>query len=265
MDLHSVFSTVINMSLTGSIVIGFVLLARLCLKKAPKVFSYTLWAVVLFRLLCPFSFSSALSVLNITGAPAQKSDSIVTSMQYTTALDIYRYGSNADSDEEPQYGNDYNQNPTHIHSSIPDNRTEITPTPDAGSQQAPAEPAREPVYYAAYIWLLGLGCMLAYNLVCCWRLRVNLIGAVCLRKNVYLADHIPSPFILGLVHPKIYLPSALDRSEYRYILAHERYHIRRKDHWIKLLAYGALCLHWFNPLVWAAFALSGIPLRAAKF
>lgn len=257
MDLHSVFSTVINMSMTGSIVIGFVLLARLLLKRAPKVFSYALWAVVLFRLLCPFSVSSALSLLRVTGASVSESQSVVTSVQFIPVLDIYQYAPHSDFVEDSKTDYYINDNSIHTNSSIPDNRTEFTPTPDAGSQQATAEPVREPVYYAAYIWLLGIGILLAYNCVCYGKLRRKLVGAVCLRKNIYLADHIPSPFILGLVKPKIYLPSVLERSEYRYILAHERYHIRRKDHIVKLLAYGALCLHWFNPLVWVAFALSG--------
>ena len=255
MNLQDLFSTVLNMSLTGSVVIGFVLLARLMLRKAPKVFSYALWAVVLFRLLCPVSISSALSLLNFVKTPVAESEGIVTSMEYIPVLDVdMGHVRVADADIQQTQ---INHTVTHHDTVIPENRTEVTPTPDAVSQQATAEPAREPIYYAAYIWLVGIGVMLVYNIISYWRLRKRLTGALRLRKNLYLADHIPSAFVMGVFRPRIYLPSILEVSERRYIIAHERYHIRRKDHIIKLLAYGALCLHWFNPLVWVAFTLSG--------
>lgn len=90
MNLQEVFSKVLNMSLTGSLVIIFVLIARLLIRKAPKVFSYSLWAVVLFRLLCPVSFSSALSLLNFTQATVRESEGIVTAVEYGPVLDIYQ-------------------------------------------------------------------------------------------------------------------------------------------------------------------------------
>ena len=96
-----------------------------------------------------------------------------------------------------------------------------------------------------------------YGVTSLLRLRRRLVGAVPLEKSVYLVDHISTPFVLGLVRPKIYLPSALPEGERGYILLHERYHIRRLDHVVKLLAFLALCIHWFNPLVWLMFILLG--------
>ena len=78
-----------------------------------------------------------------------------------------------------------------------------------------------------------------------------------MEDNIYLADYIPSPFVMGLFRPKIYLPSTLTETERGYILRHEQYHLRRRDHVVKLLSFLALCVHWFNPLVWAAFILAG--------
>ena len=262
MNLQSIFTTVLNMSLTGSVVIGFVLLFRFVLGKAPKAFSYALWAVVLFRLLCPVSFSSALSLLHFTGAEVAKEDNVVTSLEYGPILDIYIYAAPGSEPETPPAAvpePEVSYQPIQIpeNTSIPDNRDDFTPTPDAVSQQATAEPVREPFYYAVIIWLVGMGVMLLYNIYSYRKLRRKIVGAVRLRKNIYLADHICTPFVIGVFRPRIYLPSVLDVSERKYIIAHERYHIRRKDHIIKLFAYGALCIHWFNPLVWVAFALSG--------
>lgn len=257
MNLQLIFKSVLNMSLTGSVVICFVLIVRMLLKKAPKMFSYALWAVVLFRLLCPVSFTSAFSLLGFTRATVSEPESVVTSVEYAPVQDIYQHKQENTEAEQAEPDHDYELPEVHPEQSIPENRTEVTQTPDAVSQQAPAEPVRDPIYYAVMIWLVGMGVMLIYNVCSYHKLGKKIVGAVRLRKNIYLADHIPSPFVMGILRPKIYLPSALEPSERRYIIAHERYHIRRKDHIIKLLAYIALCIHWFNPLVWVAFAMSG--------
>ena len=109
----------------------------------------------------------------------------------------------------------------------------------------------------AGVWLAGAALLLLSSLTSMLRLRRRLVGAVRLRDNIYLADRIPSPFVMGLLRPRIYLPSTLKEVERGYILLHEQHHIRRRDHLAKLLAFLALCIHWFNPLVWLAFILSG--------
>ena len=255
MDMRQIFSTVLNMSLTGSVAICFVLLARLALRKVPKIFSYCLWAVVLFRLLSPVSISSVFSVMNFARAPQVVSHGTVSSMNYAPVdyyldIPILDVPEPEVQEETPQY----HQN---VNTSIPENRPDTTPTPDAGSQQATAEPVRDPIRYAVIIWFVGMGAMLIYNVISSIRLFGQLTGAVKLRKNIYIGDHVPTPFVLGFVKPRIYLPSTIDVSERRYIIAHERTHIKRGDHIVRLLAYLALCLHWFNPLVWLAFSLSG--------
>jgi len=255
MELRQLFSTVLNMSLTGTMAICFVLLARLALKRAPKIFSYCLWAVVLFRLLSPVSISSVFSVMNFAKTPQVVSHGTVSSMSYAPVdyyldIPILDVPEPKVQEETPQYHQNLNV-------SIPENRPDTMPTPDAGSQQATAEPVRDPIRYAVIIWIVGMGGMLIYNAISSIRLFGQLTGAVHLRKNIYIGDHIPTPFVLGFVKPRIYLPSSIDVSERRYIIAHERTHIRRGDHVVRLLAYLALCLHWFNPLVWLAFSLSG--------
>lgn len=108
-----------------------------------------------------------------------------------------------------------------------------------------------------YVWIAGTGSMILYSIVQYIRLRRKLVGAVAYTGNVYRADYIDTPFVMGILAPKIYLPSNIPTQEQKYIIAHERRHIRRCDHIIKLLAYCALCIHWFNPLAWAAFILAG--------
>ena len=226
-----IFSAVLTMSVTASIAILCVLLGRLLLKRTPKIFSYVLWAVVLFRLLCPVSLPAAFSLFSLVPMPAAATGQV---------------------EHPPQ--------------TLPPENDPAAPEPlPAEGQEGPLQPAPEkglsPVVSlraaGAVLWLGGVGAMAVYGLVKLMRLRRKLVGAIPLEGSVFLADHIPTPFVLGVFRPRIYLPSALLPEESPYIIAHERHHIARGDHITRILAFAALCLHWFNPLVWLAFALSG--------
>ncbi len=242
--MHELFPMVCNMSLTASAVILAVLAARLLLRRAPKVFSYALWAVVLFRLLCPVSVTSAVSLMGALGAPAQERTQRTSAVEYVPADRIR--GTAPAVTQLPQ-------TPLPAETGGAVNAAPADTAPEA----VPATSFNEPVFILTLIWLAGIALLLAYSLVSLLRLRRRLVGAVRLRDNIYLADHIPSPFVMGLIRPKIYLPSDLRETERGYILRHEQYHIRRRDHLVKFLSFLALCIHWFNPLVWAAFVLSG--------
>ncbi|WP_302496914.1 M56 family metallopeptidase [uncultured Flavonifractor sp.] len=232
---QTLFPALLNMSLTAGIVILCVIAARLALKRAPKVFSYALWAVVLFRLLCPVSLSSGISLLGALDAPARQASPVVSTVTYV----------------QPQQKTEAAQ-PQTAESAGP-----------ASDPVVPAEPDRQTAptvdwaAAAAWVWLAGVLGMAGYSIFALLRLRCRLVGSLRLRDNIYLADHISTPFVLGLVWPKIYLPSTLTEGEMGYIIRHERYHIRHGDHVVKVLAFAGLCLHWFNPLVWAAFILAG--------
>ena len=222
--MQAVFVKILNMSLTGSIVIAVVLLARLTLKRAPKIYSYALWAVVLFRLLCPLSITAGLSVLKplpVTTTPG------ISTVSYQSVARAVR---------------------------------ENTPAPiqqQAVPTQTAQQPEVSPMQIAAYIWLAGASMMALYSVVQYFALRRRLAEAAPLQGEIYLADRISSPFVMGIFRPRIYLPSSTPMLERRFIVAHERHHIRRGDPLWKLLGYAALCLHWFNPLVWLAFCLAG--------
>lgn len=234
MLLQTVFSTVLNMSITASIAILVILLARIMLKRAPKIFSYALWAVVLFRLLCPVSLTSGFSLMGLFQASTTETGRI----EYLSLDESHI--------ERPENTVDV---PTSDLSQATDNRIERSEIAVAGSVDVL-------VSIASIVWIFGVGVMLTFNLLQLIRLRHQLTVAIPLHDNIYLADYIPTPFVMGLIHPKIYLPSAMSEAEHSYIIQHEKYHIRRCDHVIKLLAFAAVCVHWFNPLVWLAFALS---------
>ncbi len=217
--MNELFTAVVNMSITGSFVILAVLGARLCLKKAPKRFAYALWAVVLFRLLCPVSLASPISPLPVqnAGTGTMEYVALVPGPTGSAWEPVFYHGGQA--------------------------------SPPPASAETPMEPL-------AALWLTGAAVLLGVNLGLLRRWRARLTGAVLLEGRAYLADGIRTPFVLGVLQPKIYLPAGLSREERDYILLHEHHHIRRLDHITRLLAFGALCLHWFNPLVWLAYGLS---------
>ena len=228
---------VLNMSLTASVIIGCVLLARLALRRAPRIFSYALWAVVLFRLLCPVSLSTEFSLLGLLDTPTQGSG------QHTTAVEYVPYDVAHTPELEVQLPVPPAVNDA-VNTALPQEHAALG-----------ADPLEGPLAIATLIWLAVMLAMAAYSVVSLLRLRRQLVGAVPLEGNVWLADHIRSPFVLGLLRPRIYLPSSLPERERAYILLHEQHHIRRLDHVVKLLAFLALCIHWFNPLVWVSFVL----------
>lgn len=243
MTLTQLFAKVLNMSLTASLVIVLVVAARFVLRKSPKVFSYALWAVVLFRLLCPVSLPSPVSLLGLLDAPVAQTEGITTTVEYIPYKVVEAAAENPQPDNKPQ--NTVAQAPTQ-------------------SQQIKVEPQKEPLSAAeimTYIWLAGIAVMVIVGVGSYLRFRKHLTGAMQVKDNIYLVDHIDSAFVAGLIRPRIYLPSDIPLKQMGYIIAHEQYHIRRLDHVTKHLSFAALCIHWFNPFVWVAFILSGKDLE----
>lgn len=234
---QTLFPALFNMSLTAGIVILCILVVRLALKRAPKVYSYALWAVVLFRLLCPVSLPSGFSLLGALDAPARQATPVVSTVTYLQPRQL--------AEAPPQA----EQRPAEPDTPVPEPVTPVSPVQTAVSLDW--------AVVAAWVWLTGAAGMAGYSIFALLRLRHRLVGSLHLKDNLYLADYISTPFVLGLVRPRIYLPSTLTEQEMDYIICHEQYHIRHLDHVVKVLAFAALCLHWFNPLVWLAFVLAG--------
>ena len=228
MDLQTLFSAVCNMTITASVVILCVLLARMLLKKAPKGFCCALWAVVLFRLLCPVSVSAPVSVLTVVDAP--KTAAPVSVVEYV---------------ESPV------QAPVET----------IHVEPSQLTEPAPSTPVAEtPIDWhliASRVWVAGMILLAAYGIISYVNLKRKLRESVPLGPGLREADGIKSPFLLGLLRPVVYLPSGLRPEERGHILLHEQCHLRHGDHLVKAAFWLAVCIHWFNPLAWLAFVLCG--------
>lgn len=225
--MNTVFESVINMSLTGSVVIMVVILARLLLRGMPKKYSYALWSVVAFRLCCPFGIKSVFSIFNFN--PIQSPSDIAKpngTMNYIHA---------------PITAEGFDQT-----AALPN--TNITGGADAGTNIIVSSSVW------LWIWLTGIVLMLGFAVIGYIRTKRQLSNATKYYDNIYQSDKVSSPFILGIIKPKIYIPYDID-DNFEYVIAHEKYHIKRCDHIIKLLAFIILSVHWFNPLCWLAFSL----------
>ena len=229
--MGKLFISVLNMSITASYVILIVIIIRLLLKKAPKVISYALWSVVAFRLLIPFSFESVFSLMPRKTNVVPISNEII----YQQSLQI---------DNGIRVLDSITSEPLH------------TPHTDAGISSLQIF-----VEFGAHIWMLGIIILLVYSFVSILVLKRQLKDAQLIEKSIFEARNLQTPFVLGLIRPKIYLPAGLKDDERDYILLHEQIHIRRKDHIIKMLAFFVLCIHWFNPLVWVAYLIMSIDME----
>lgn len=214
--VEKAFLQVLNMSFTASFVIIFVLLARLFLKKSPKVLSYALWGVMLFRLICPFSFESIFSLLPV------KSNPIPPDIVYEAI-------------------------PT-IDTGIPAINHTVNQSLPAAATAASINPLQIWTFMGSTVWLLGIAILLLYSIVSLVKLQKRLRNIVHEKDNIYLAKHLDTPFVMGIIRPKIYLPTSLTEDEKRYILLHEQMHIRRFDHVIKIASFLYLACTGLIPL-----------------
>lgn len=219
------FPDLLDVNLTASIVILFVVCVRQFMKGAPKIFSYALWAIVLLRLLVPISIESPMSF-------------IPERTEFSSMVDVNEV-------LPPMEWEDVSRN------------REIRENTPPGQPMVLTGKSVDPQVYLSFLWLAGMVFLLVRSLLAYLGLRKRVKVSIPFRKGIYIADDIDTPFVMGFLRPKIYLPGTLDPSERKYIIAHERHHIRRGDHIFKALGFLALTIHWFNPFVWAAFVLAG--------
>ena len=109
--------------------------------------------------------------------------------------------------------------------------------------------------FISVIWLVGIAVMLIYTLISYFKIHRKIREAVPYNENIWVCDRIAAPFILGVFRPKIYLPSSIDKQDAEYVIAHERAHLKRRDHLIKPLGFLLLTVYWFNPVIWIAYIL----------
>ena len=223
--MEGVFLQVLNMSFTGGVVILLVLLARLLLRKAPRVYSYALWSVALFRLLCPVSLNLGFSLLPVNSQPVSRDLLTAAAPAVQTGWEVLDRQINR-----------------------------ALPVPAVGDS---VNPLQVWATVGAVLWAAGAAAFLVWSVVSLVRLRRRLRDAQPEGENIWVSGKVGTAFVLGIFRPRIYLPQGLTEQEREYILLHEKTHLRRLDHVWRLAAFLALCVHWFNPLVWAAFFLSG--------
>lgn len=218
--LSEVFLKIVNMSISASWLVLAVLLLRLVLKKAPKWVSVLLWGFVAVRLICPFSIESVLSLI-----PSAETVSPEIMMDWTPEIST-GIGS-VDTVINPIITQTFAPNPA-----------------------TSANPLQILIPVAGIFWLAGIAIMLLYTAISYFLLRRRVSTAVLLRNNIYQSENVDSPFVLGIIKPKIYLPFQIDGKNLEHVIAHEESHIHRKDHWWKPFGFVLLALHWFNPLMW---------------
>lgn len=223
--MEQVFLKLLNTSITAGWFILAVVLLRLLLKKAPKSIFRILWILVGIRLICPISPESVFSLI-------PSAQTVSTEILYTENPEI-RSGINS-----------LNQlvNPV-ISESL---------APETG---ASVNPMQVIVYISSILWMIGMIVIVLYGCISEIHLRRRVSQAVLLRDNLWQSEAVTSPFVLGLLRPRIYLPFHLNEDNAVHVIAHEQAHIKRHDHWIKPAAFLLLAIYWFNPLLWLAYSL----------
>lgn len=223
--MEDLFIHALNISITVSFLVLAIIVYRLFAKKAPKWVSVMLWGLVGLRLALPFSIESALSLI-----PSKNTIPTTITHERFPALDT-GFGS----------------------------IDEIVNPILSGSMEARPENSVNPmqalITILGWIWLGVMICMLLYMTASFIYLRIKTRVAVKKEDNVYLCDYVKTPFVLGIIRPRIYLPSNISDQDYSLVLAHEKAHIKRLDHIWKPIGFLLLSVYWFNPLLWVAYVL----------
>ena len=223
--MDKLFLTILNMSLTGIFVIAAILLMRLLFKKAPKIISYCLWIAAGFRLLFPFYINSIISLIPFKSAPIPQDIAMQPIPRIESGI-------------------------TFVDNAV----SSILPI---GTPYSSVNPLQVWMAIASFIWLLGVIAILTYGIVSYFLLKRKMRNAEFLKENIYKAYNIQSPFLLGVIDTRIYIPAILTEKEKDCVILHEKVHIRRHDHIIKYIAYKLWCwwknsdwLFWNSWLYW---------------
>ena len=223
--MNVLFLKIINMSISASWLVMAVLILRLVLKKAPKWVNVLLWGIVAVRLICPFSFESALSLIPSADTFPEKAIS-------GPSFDVQTGITPVDNRINDYLGDRYFEGVT-----------------------VPANNGNHMMNILSIVWTIGILLLIAYTVISYWRLHREIDTAVRYKDNLFQSENVSSPFVLGLIKPRIYLPFNMNGQDLEHVVAHEQAHIRRKDHWWKPLGFLLLTIHWFNPFVWLSYVL----------
>ena len=223
--MNELFLKIINMSISASWLILAVLILRLVLKKAPKWVNVLLWGIVAVRLICPFSFESALSLIPSAETFPEK---IISGPSFDVQTGI----TPIDNRINDYLGDRYFEGVT-----------------------VPANNGNNVMAILTIVWIIGILLLATYTIISYQRLNRKVDTAVHYKDNIFQSENVSSPFVLGIINPRIYLPFSMNEQNLEHVVAHEQAHIRRKDHWWKPLGFLLLTIYWFNPLMWLAYVL----------
>ena len=223
--MSDLFLKIVNMSISASWLVVAVLILRLVLKKAPKWVYVLLWGIVAVRLICPFSFESALSLIPSAETFPEK---IISGPSFDVQTGI----TPIDNRINDYLGDRYFEGVT-----VPTNNGNNVMT------------------ILTIVWIIGILLLATYTIISYQRLNRKVDTAVRYKDNIFQSENVSSPFVLGIIKPRIYLPFSMNEQDMEHVVAHEQAHIRRKDHWWKPLGFLLLTIHWFNPLMWLAYVL----------
>ena len=223
--MNELFLNIVNMSISASWLVLVVLILRFVLKKAPKWVNILLWGIVAIRLICPFSFESALSLIPSAETFPEK---VISGPSFDVQTGI----TPVDNRINDYLGDRYFEGVT-----------------------VPANNGNNIMTILTIVWTIGILLLVAYTVISYWRLRRKVDTAVRYKDNIFQSENVKSPFVLGIIKPRIYLPFNMNGQDLEHVVAHEQAHIHRKDHWWKPFGFLLLTIHWFNPLVWLAYVL----------
>ena len=252
--MEGIFAEILNMSMISCIVIVAVMIIRQIFRRAPKAFFCILWAFVGFRLICPFTLQSVLCLIpdsqpitekvflqeNIPVKSESPTEKYEMSVPQIPPEKIHDNTEVQNDGKQPVYSVPTEENKTEV------SLTETLQTPQVNN---------EFLHFIPYIWAAGAALMFFGALIRYFLLIRRLQGIDADESGIYYSDRVDTPFILGVISPKIYLPYGTGETDKEYILAHEQAHIHRLDYLWKPIGFAILCLHWFNPFVWVAFHL----------
>ena len=245
--LKNIFVYLLHNSIAVCVVILTVFAVRLFLRRAPKKYSYILWSIVGIYLLCHIRLSSPISIYSLIN---NVSDTFLE--HHSLPLNAKNFADkNKTYNEKNQKTKDSNKSKfDNVSSTNKNQKTKQNQNNTAGTENISQSLT---VTTTAYIWFCGCIVLLVRNLFLIWRTKQTVLMAIRRKDNIYESECISTPFVLGIVRPKIYIPVNLSEQEREYILKHEQYHIRRKDQIIKICAYILCVIYWFQPLIWFAY------------
>ncbi|MBE5956819.1 MAG: M56 family metallopeptidase [Lachnospiraceae bacterium] len=240
--MTELFLNVFNLSISATWFILAVFIARLVLKRSPKWIMVLFWGIVALRLICPFSIESAYSLI----PEFIDNGDIVTDWKEDYAGEITIIPENSEHYKDAIYAG---REPI-----VDDNGNYYVVTQeDQISEPVTNEDTILPIL--ASLWMIGMAFLSVYCVISYWRIYRQVSTAVLYKDNIYQSDTLDSPFLFGIFHPRIYLPFDIKEESMKYVIAHEMAHLKRRDHWWKLIGFLLLTIHWFNPFMWIAYLL----------